>query len=244
MDRGLFIAAHTASALMDKQALIANNLANVSTPGFKKQYQLQSTYVADAASKLSTRGYAVVNTPGVDLKPGALMTTGNPMHIAMEKNQFLSIQTPEGVAYTKRGDLQINGLGILVLSSGEQVLSVDGQPIEVPAGFGVKLGVDGVVSATDPANPLNVVVLGNLGIFDHSNAGVSQRADGFLGLTEPVVAVAPKITVGALESSNVSAAQMMTEMIETARQYDLGTKLMGTFEQLERRGSELLALYR
>lgn len=244
MDRGIFLAAHSASALMDKQAIIANNLANVSTPGFKKQFQMQSTFVADAQSKLSTRGYGVVTTPGVDLSSGELMNTSNPLDIAMVKGEFLSIQSSDGIAYTKRGAMQINDAGQLVLSTGENVLNVDGEPIEFPVGFKPIIGSDGSLSAQDPSNPLNVVAIGNLGLFFHENSGVSLRDDGFFSLQNPQPAEAPKVSVGFLEASNVSAAQVMVEMVETARLYDVGLKLVSTFEQIDRRGSELLGLYR
>lgn len=244
MDRGIFLAAHSASALMEKQAIIANNLANISTPGFKKQFQMQATFVADAQSKLATRGYGVVTTPGVDLSDGELMSTSNPLNIALPKGHFLSVQGPDGVVYTKRGDMQINDTGQLVLSTGQLVLNVDGEPVEFPVGFKPVIGNDGSLSAQDPANPLNVVALGNLGIFFHENEGVKLRLDGFLSLKDIQVAQNPKVSVGFLEASNVSAAQVMVEMVETARLYDVGLKLVSTFEQVDRRGSELLGLYR
>ncbi len=244
MDRGIFIAAHQASTMMDRQAMIAKNLANVATPGFKKQFQQVQTWTPGVQSKVSSRAWGVLTNPGLDLKEAPLMQTGNPMHVAMGSKEYLSVRSPAGDLFTRRGDIEINAQGQLALSSGELVLNNDAEPFTVPAGFSIQFGSNGLVTAVSPENPENVVVLGNLGIFTQERENISLHDSGFLSINNPQPKEVPGLTLGALESSNVSSAQMMAEMIEGARLFDMSTKLISSFETMDKRGSDLLGTFR
>lgn len=247
MDRGVFLAAHSAQVMMERQALIANNLANVSTPGFKRLVQQQQTWIPDGPGKVSSRGYAVETTPSMDARPGALMRTENPLHIALGEGVYLGVEISGGQqVFTRRGDLQLNEQSELVFSGGEKALSEQGTPMQIPQGFKPMIGSDGTISAQDPANLANMVEVGRLQLVSAPASALKQHDSGWLSLDnfEPLAAGTAKVTPGMLEASNVNSAQVLTEMIEVARVYELNTKLMTTFQEMDRRSSDLLGSYR
>lgn len=245
MDRGIFVASSTAGNLMDRQATVAQNLANVSTVGFKKMFDRMVTVPAstdDAARLKEARSYAVELTPGVDVRQGAMIATGNGLDVSLVANQYLVVSMPGGAeAYTRRGNLMVDAEGILRLPTGQAVLGQDGAEIAIPAGFAGAIADDGTAWAQDPTNAANKQEVGRLKIVE--GKGVSLRLDGFYSLEQQTAAAegAKVLSSGHLEQSNVSPADALAEMIETSRLYEMNTKLMAAFNTLDQKGSEILA---
>lgn len=245
MDRGIFVASSAAANLMDRQATVAQNLANASTAGFKKIFDRLVTVPAsqsDGSRLRDARAYAVALTPGVDVRQGAVAATGSALDVALSEGRYLAVATPGGgQAYTRRGSLATDAEGVLRLASGQSVVGQDGGEIAIPAGFIGGIADDGTAWAQDPNNAANKQEVGRLRIVE--GGGVQLRLDGLysLGRQAPAAEGAKVLTSGSLEQSNVSPADALAEMIETSRLYEMNTRLMGAFNTMDQKGSEILA---
>lgn len=244
MDRGLFIASSSASNLIERQGIVAQNLANVSTAGFKKVFdRMVSIPVVDQRSTLSGgRAYAVTLTPGIDTRAGALLATGNGMDVALGSDMYLSVSDSAGTeAYTRRGALSVGPDGIVRLPTGQTVRSQEGGELAIPVGYVGAVAEDGTLWAQDPANPANKQELGKIKVV--MSKEVSLRLDGLysVGASETPVDGTRILASGYIEQSNVSSADALAQMIETSRLYELNTKVISAFAALDQKGSELLA---
>ena len=155
MDRLIYLAMSGAKATMQRQETLANNLANVSTVGFRAELAAFRAVPVEG-SGASTRVYALESTPGYDATPGQVAATGRNLDVAMKGASWLAVQGLDGTeAYTRGGSLDINAEGNLVTTSGLTVLG-DGGPIQVPPDNQVGIAADGTVSATDSERPQHV----------------------------------------------------------------------------------------
>jgi flagellar basal-body rod protein FlgF len=242
MDRLIYVSMAGAKATMQRQDSLANNLANVSTNGFRAELQgfRAVPVLGDGAS---TRVYTLESTIGHDSRPGPLQATDRPLDVAMQGNAWLAVQALDGTeAYTRAGALQVNAEGQLVTASGLTVLG-DGGPITLPNNAKVDIAVNGGLSTTvegskpqtagrlklvspDAANPL---VRGSDGLFRASD-GADLPADA-----------TARVQSGALEGSNVSPIETMVAMIAAARQFEQQMKMLQGADQREQGAAKLLA---
>ncbi|MBF5056223.1 flagellar basal body rod protein FlgF, partial [Alcanivorax sp. 521-1] len=133
MDRILYTAMSGAKQTMDRQAVVSNNLANVSTAGFRGQLHALRAVPVQGDAALPTRASVVAATPGSDFSAGPMNATGRDLDVALQGNAWLAVQSEDGgEAYTRRGDLQVDGDGVLN-SAGRPVIG-EGGPIVVPLG--------------------------------------------------------------------------------------------------------------
>lgn len=164
MDRLIYTAMTGASQALEQQAVVANNLANVSTTGFRAQLaNFRAVPMAfgdgSTANDTTTRTFVLSATPGSDMTPGAISHTGNPLDIAIQGSGFIAVQTPDGnEAYTRAGNLHVDENGQLVTASNLQVIG-GGGPIGVPPGSAVTIGKDGTVSAIAPGSPADAIAM-------------------------------------------------------------------------------------
>ena len=146
MDRMIYTAMTGANAAQYRQQVLANNLANVSTPGFRAEL---STFraVPVRGDGASTRVFALEATPGHSDLPGSIAATGRNLDVAMRGDAWLAVQGLDGTeAYTRAGSLDVSSEGLLVLRNGQQVLG-DGGPINVPPNSELSIGNDGTITA-------------------------------------------------------------------------------------------------
>ncbi len=240
MDRLIYLSMAGAKANMQRQDVLANNLANASTPGFRAELQAFRA-VPVQGSGASTRVYALESTPGYDMSPGVVSTTGRPLDVAMRGNAWLSVQGLDGTeAYTRGGSLEVGADGTLLTHNGLQVLG-DGGPIQVPANSEVSIGADGTLSARG-TNGRNTNI-GRLKLvtpeapLNRGEDGLFRAADGDL----PADATA-RLQDGALEGSNVSPVETMVAMISAARQFEAQMKVLQTAEGNEKAAAQLLSM--
>ena len=147
MDRVIYLAMAGAKATMQRQDVIANNLANVSTTGFRAQMAAFRA-VPVLGDGASTRAYAIETTFGYNAEPGAVATTGRNLDVAMKGNAWLAVLGADGTeAYTRNGALDVNNEGVVVTRGGLPVQG-DGGPITVPLNAQVMVGGDGTITAT------------------------------------------------------------------------------------------------
>ncbi len=150
MDRMIYLSMSGAKATMQRQDVLANNLANVSTPGFRAELHAFRS-VPVQGSGASTRVYALESTPGYDATPGVVTATGRNLDVALRGNAWLALQSLDGTeAYTRGGSLDVSADGTLTTRSGLPALG-DGGPIQVPANSAISIAADGTVSARNAA---------------------------------------------------------------------------------------------
>ncbi len=176
MDRILYTAMSGARQSMDQQAVVNNNLANVATPGFRAELSAMRA-VPVQGDGLATRTSVMASTPGSDFTPGPLSTTGRELDVAIDGEGMLAVQTADGEAYTRRGDLQVDANGVVNVM-GRPVMG-DGGPIIVPLGAEVSIGADGTMSAVVPGGAPNTRgPVGQLKLVNPERGSLVRGEDG------------------------------------------------------------------
>jgi flagellar basal-body rod protein FlgF len=241
MDRMIYLSMSGAKAAMQRQDVLANNLANVSTVGFRAELAAFRA-VPVQGSGASTRVYALESTVGASFEPGAVSATGRPLDVALKGSAWLAVQGLDGTeAYTRAGALDVDAQGQLVTKNGLTVLG-DGGPISVPVNSELSIAGDGTVSAKG-ANGRSTTI-GRLKLVTPENpAQLARGLDGLFRATEGELSADPtaRLQDGALEGSNVSAVETMVAMITAARQFEHQMKLLQTAERQEQQAAKLLS---
>ncbi len=253
MVRGLYSSASGALVAQAQVDNIANNLANVNTSGFKQTLlQVQSApsfnifrvqtdpgqspntplpgvSVAQYVGVLGT-GALVRDTPS-DFQQGALQSTGNPLDLAISGNDdaFFTVQTANGVRYTRNGEFLRNAAGILTTQDGDAVLGTNGQPIQLAGQGDIGIANDGTV--TQRVNSANVAA-GQLQITQF-NSLLNLRPEGAntyapSGNAQPAPAGNYSIQQGFLEKSNGNVVRSMVDLITAERWFDANEKSIKT----------------
>jgi flagellar basal-body rod protein FlgF len=242
MDQLIYTAMTGARYLMDRQATLAQNLANASTNGYRSD-TVALRAVPVQGQTAGTRVFTVETTTGSDFTQGPMQATGRNLDVAVQGSGWLVVQGGDGnEAYTRAGSLQVGSDGTLQLPNGLPIQG-DGGPITVPQNAQVEIGTDGTISAKTPgqANTINVgklkLVNPDAGDLVKGTDGLFRTSSGEPADADPSVRVAD----GTLEGSNVNPIDAMVGMISAARQFELQTKLLTTAEQNDQKASSLLA---
>jgi flagellar basal-body rod protein FlgF len=245
MDRLIYTAASGAKHILEQQATTSNNLANLSTTGFRAQIDTFRA-VPVQSEGLPTRAFVVDNTVGADFSAGPLQVTGRDLDVAVKGRGWLAVQMPDGTeAYTRNGALQMSPNGVLQTANG---LSIQGEggPITVPPDVTVAVGADGTVATiatTSPPGPSTV--LGRLKLVNPNDADLVRGDDGLFRMKDGSAAQAdPQVAVshGMLEGSNVSAVDSMVQMISLARSLETQMSLLKNAENNAAKATQILAL--
>ncbi len=221
MENSIFIGLSRQVALRNKMNVIANNVANMSTPGYRAQNIVFSEYVnkspnapkvpvKDDISQVLDYGQYQVTAPGT------MSQTGNQTDVALNGPGYFGAQTPAGVMYTRAGNFEINVLGELVTGAGNPVADEGGGTITIPAGSTeIRIDNKGVISNQDgEISRLMIVEFENEQLLEAQGNGLYKAPDGTALEATETVAIQ-----GALESSNVNPILEMTRMIDVLRSY-------------------------
>ncbi len=245
MDRLIYVAMNGARYAMSKQATTANNLANVSTDGFRGQFNTARALAAIGPG-LPTRTFPVDSTVGSNFAPGPIDRTGRDLDVAVEGRGWIAVQGADGrEAYTRSGALEINANGQLQTKTGLNVLG-DGGPIAIPPDSRVSIARDGTVSTIPTVGIPNITnALGRIKLVNPPEASLIRGDDGLFRLPGGAPAPADNDVVlasGALERSNVNAVSAITDIITQSRQFDLQVRLLQNADQNARAAAQLLNL--
>ncbi len=207
------------SGLMREMSSVANNIANASTSGFRKEGVVFSEYIHAMPNDDPSLSMATANGRSINLQQGALTQTGGAYDFAIEGDGFFMLEGPDGPLLTRAGAFTPSAEGELVNSDGLRLLDAGGAPIFVPPDAKtVSLAADGTMSAD--GNPLT-----QLGLFAPLDPTDLQYQQGVQftapGGTQPVLEGA-NILQGFIEGSNVNPVEEITRMIEVQRSYELG----------------------
>jgi flagellar basal-body rod protein FlgF len=252
MDRLAFNAAATINEQRLARQVLAHEMANINTTGFKRSYEVSlKAFKADGQGFDSRHQPQAVNKDLIQLRPGPLIATGRELDILMNDQTVLGVNAPNGeLAYTRRGDLRVNANGVLETGVGHVVRGEDG-PVTVPSGFRVTISGDGGVYAIDPAQPgvQQPVLITRLQLRDASQTPLSRREDGLFKVdgqpagTDFATGPLPtSVTTKALEGSNVNPMEAMVKMIEQSRSFEHQVRLIKESKSNDESGASMLRL--
>jgi len=239
----IYVAMSGAKHILDQQASVAHNLANVSTNGYRAAASAFRA-VPVQGDGLPTRTFVVDSTPGANFAQGALQQTGRDLDVAVQGPGWIAVQTNDGsVAYTRNGSLQISPNGLLQTRNGLNIVG-EGGPISIPMDSSITIAKDGTVSAVSTVPPPKAVnAVGRIKLVNPDETLLVRGGDGLFRLANGGSAEAdPKVTLasGALEGSNVNVVEEMISMISLARQFDLQMKLLNSADTNAQKASQIL----
>ncbi|UWQ91328.1 flagellar hook-basal body complex protein [Aliisedimentitalea scapharcae] len=210
------------SGLMQEMQVVANNIANSATTGFRQEGVIFSEYVKSTSDGSPSLSMARAQAHDTSLSQGALTQTNGTFDLAIEGDGFFMVETPSGNRLTRAGAFSANADGDLVTPDGYRVLDAGEAPIFVPSDTGkIHFASDGTVSADGR-------LLGQIGLFQATETTAMKREDGVMfdpgGDVEP--ALNAQIIQGFLEGSNVNPILQISRMIEIQRAYELGQSFL------------------
>ncbi|EEV2144714.1 flagellar basal body rod protein FlgF [Escherichia coli] len=228
MDHAIYTAMGAASQTLNQQAVTASNLANASTPGFRAQLN----------------ALRAVPVEGLSLPTRTLV-------VALQQDGWLAVQTADGSeGYTRNGSIQVDPTGQLTIQ-GHPVIGEAG-PIAVPEGAEITIAADGTISALNPGDPANTVApVGRLKLVKATGSEVQRGDDGIFRLSAesqatrgPILQADPTLRVmsGVLEGSNVNAVAAMSDMIASARRFEMQMKVISSVDDNAGRANQLLSM--
>lgn len=251
MQNTLLIGLSRQVALGREMDVVANNIANLNTSGFKADGSVFEEYIGPTARDGDMTGldarisFVRDRATWVDMSQGNVERTGNPLDVAIDGRGFLAVQTPKGERYTRNGALQVNSAGELVTTEGYQVLGESG-PITLQAkDRDISISDDGTISVRDGDSATSEALRGKLRVVSFAQQGRLQK-DGsgtFMapdGIT-PDPESGTRIIQGAVEKSNVRAVIEMTRMIEVTRSYTHVANMLAQHTELQQTAVNKLA---
>lgn len=233
MDKMLYISMTGASQNTKALQAHANNLANVSTSGFRRDFE-QARSMPVFGDGLPARAYAMTERPATDFSYGTLQETGRDLDVAVQGDAWIAVQAADGSeAYVRTASMQIDALGVLRTATGLPVLGNAG-PIAVPPEQKVEIGQDGTISIRSLGEAPDVMAeVDRIKLVMPEPRELEKGQDGLIrgknGQEFEPEANARMIS-GFTESSNVNAVAEMTSMLSLSRQFELHVKMMRTAE--------------
>lgn len=235
MFKGVYTAASSMITLQEKMNLISNNLANVSTSGYKKDEGIKESFPellisrlekGERARELGSLGTGVqLQETYTDFSQGNLLYTGNKLDLAIEGDGFFVIQTPNGLRYTRNGNFTLNNQGQIVTNQGYPVMGEEG-PLQTIPGRGIAITANGQLSF-DGLQGGRILIVDFPGPALLNKIGENLYSSDF----EPEIpATAYSIRQGFLENSNVNVIQEMVKMIQVSRHYDINQRVISTYD--------------
>ncbi len=228
MDSGYYAACTGLRAQNLALEVIANNLANTSTVGYRGgQEAFQSLIAAAPREQLSVMNNAindfnVLGATGVDLSSGSLERSGNPLDLAIEGEGFFAVRTVSGTAYTRNGSFQISALGQITTQNGDPVLGATG-PVTVPSGE-VSVSADGTISVKG-------AVVDKLSIVHLTPGTVEAVGAGYYSAPpdQAALEMGARIRQGMLEGSNVEVTKAVADLIVVQRHAEMLQRALSVF---------------
>ena len=250
MENALLVGLSRQMVLERQMDVIANNVANVNTNGFKADRSMFEEYLNSGAHEdnfiPNDRRVSYVQDRGTfkDLTAGPTELTKNPLDVAIDGKGFLVVQTPAGERYTRDGGLTINNQGQLVTASGNPVLGNAGPIVFQPTDHDISIATDGNITVLEGINRIDAV-RGKLRMVSFADAQKLLKEGSNLYSAGAGVAPAPdtasKVKQGFVEKSNVNSVIEMAHMIDVTRTYTQMATLLQAQSDLHKSAIEKLA---
>ncbi len=219
MDQPGYVGLSRLSAQLRATQVLANNLANADTPGFRAERPVFTSFITRAPGQGGI-AYSLDRANWRDTRPGAIGTTGNPLDVALRGDGFFVLETPSGERYTRAGRFTLDAAGRITDADGHAALDTRGLPITLsPNDSRIEIQGDGTVRSENG-------VVAKLRVVRFANPQ-QLRAEGarlFSAQENPEDVPRPQLVQGAVEGSNVSAIGEMTRLTEQVRQFQFATQ--------------------
>lgn len=252
MQDSMYSALFGALTTEHRMNMIANNLANASTTGYKREklnfkdtfLRFAHDYVVDARPNLRDKQLLPepdmiakprIGQAKIDFSDGGMRQTGNPLDLAIQGEGFFKIDTPDGVMYTRNGSFRVSEEGQLVNGQGHPVLGKDG-PVEIPPGATVQVNNNGrLIAAGNDLGALDIVTFEEPAAVLEKEGRNQFRPKNRTTPPEETPAENAVVSQGFLEMANVEVVEEMVNMIETSRAFEAYQKVMSTNQTLDER---------
>ena len=245
MDRLIHTALSGMRASMDSQRVIASNMANANTLGFRAE-MLDQRAVTIEGQPNEARAMQRASVRGTDMAAGETIATGRDLDVAVETDALIAVQAVDGTeAYTRRGDLSVSATGLLVNGEGRPVLGDNG-PITVPPVGIPGIAPDGSITIADPAAPDQPPAeIGRIKLAAWEGSPISKGLDGLFRVEGGGILPtdeAATVKVGSLEQSNVKTTEVLVDMIDAQRLFAMRSKVISTAREIDESGAQLMRL--
>jgi flagellar basal-body rod protein FlgF len=242
MDQIAVTAASGLHARMEALDLVANNLANAATSGFKLDREFYSLFTTGEDSEVdgdSATRLPVIQTQWTDFSQGSLQPTGNALDLALSGKGFFAVNGPSGPLYTRAGSFRISAAGVLTTADGYAVQTVDGKTIETQSEAPLEVAADGSVTQDGED-------LGQLNLVDFQDRSVLQKVgNSYFGVSNAKVKVIPAADVtvvqGKVENSNVGPAESAVRMVGLMRQFEMLQKAISITTDMNKKALDDVA---
>jgi flagellar basal-body rod protein FlgF len=244
MDALTIAAASGIRSRMQSLDLLANNLANSATSGFKQDQEFYGLFTSEDASAGETGSVStlpVIQRQWTDFSPGVLQVTGNPMDVALSGSGFFAVNGPKGPLYTRNGNLQVLPSGNLATAEGYPLRSTTpkGDPIQVSAGKPITIASDGSVEQDgQPLGQIAVVNFKSTASLTKMGATCFQNSDP---KNLPVPAADVTVQQGKIENSNVPVAESAMRLVGMMRQFEMLQKAIGVSNDMDTKSIQEVA---
>jgi len=245
VDRLIHTALSGMRASMDSQRVIASNMANANTLGFRAE-MLDQRAVTIEGQPNEARAMQRASVRGADMAAGETIATGRDLDVAVETDALIAVQAVDGTeAYTRRGDLSVSATGLLVNGEGRPVLGDNG-PITVPPVGIPGIAPDGSITIADPAAPDQPPAeIGRIKLAAWEGSPISKGLDGLFRVEGGGILPtdeAATVKVGSLEQSNVKTTEVLVDMIDAQRLFAMRSKVISTAREIDESGAQLMRL--
>jgi flagellar basal-body rod protein FlgF len=246
VDKALYTSMTGAKHNAIAQTVHANNLANVSTDGFRRDYVAARSMGIWYGDGFPTRAHALAERPATDFSVGTQRETGRDLDVVVRGRGWIAVRAPDGgEAYTRAGSLQITPRGELLTGNGLPVIG-NGGPIVLPQYTTVEIGGDGTITIRGVGQgPDALAEVERIRLVNPANEQLEKGEDGLIRMRDGTrAAVDPTVQVasGFLEGSNVNAVEALTELLSLARQYETQVRLMRTVDDNSEAAARLLQI--
>jgi flagellar basal-body rod protein FlgF len=231
----LYVAMSGASQNTKAMQAHANNLANISTTGFRRDFE-QARAMPVFGDSFPARVFAMSERPATDFTTGSQQETGRDLDVAAKGDSWIAVQAPDGSeAYVRTGSLEIDALGQLRTSDGMPVMG-NGGPIAIPPEEKIDIGEDGTITIRGQGNnPNALATVDRIKLVTPDAKQLEKGSDGLIrmksGQPAPQADANASVQSGVLEASNVNAVDEMTSILALSRQFELHVKMMKTAEE-------------
>ncbi len=248
MDRALYLAMSGAKQNMQALQLRSNNLANVSTTGFRADLA-QARSMQAYGDGLPTRVFSMTERPGYNFQQGSVITTGRDLDATVQGEGWIAVMDKLGKeGLTRNGNFKIDANGLLTSGNGNLVLGENGAPITLPIPVSkVEIDTDGTISVVPQGAPADAMeIVDRIKLTRTNNQSLFKDVNGLFRAKDPNAAyeadAGVKLLTGALEGSNVNAVGEMTSLIDLQRQFEMQVKMMSTAEEMDKSSDSLLRM--
>jgi flagellar basal-body rod protein FlgF len=234
MDSLTIAAASGLQSRMESLDLLANNLANSATSGYKRDQEFYGVYSsadADSGGDGPVTTLPTVQRQWTDFSPGVIETTGNPMDVAISGNGFFAVDGPNGTLYTRNGSLKVLPSGALATANGYALRSASGGAIQVSSSKPIQISPDGAVGQEGRS-------LGQIAVVNFKSTDSLTKASGACFQNSdtknpPTPATNVEVQQGKLEGSNVPVAEAAMRLVGVMRQFEMLQKAVGVSTDMD-----------